>query len=286
MGLQSKMPLIIATGVEYENFLCKHIRKAGYRCDTTPTTGDQGVDLIVQTESMKVAVQCKFYSSPVGNDAVQQVAAGKVYYRCKAACVVSNMNYTDSAIKLAKALKVELLHHTKLLGWLDEMGGRTIGVNLKSRTLVELKKKALKDICACEKLGWFYYKATPPMYDKAKECFDKIVARDPVARLVSRKTILTLAHMYAKGLGCKVDRDKSFEICRAAGIKVLNGVEVPPAITKPAEVSIERDEDVVKVRNVVVCPRCSAELETECELMEGQHIRCMVCGEKFAYSSP
>ena len=93
--------------------------------------------------------------------------------------------------------------------------------------------------------------------------------------------------MYAKGLGCKADRDKAFEICRNAGIKVFNGVKVPSAVTEHVEkTNGQEKEDVAKVKNVVVCPRCSAELETECELVEGQHIRCMVCGEKFIYSSP
>ena len=35
----------------------------------------------------------------------------------------------------------------------------------------------------------------------------------------------------------------------------------------------------------IICPKCGEELELPFGLVDGQHIRCMACGEKFAYSS-
>lgn len=238
MSIGNRMPQIITTGVEYENFLCRQIRKAGYHCDTTPVTGDQGVDLIVEVGSNKVAVQCKFYSTPVGNDAVQQVAAGKRFYNCNIACVVSNMTFTSSAIALAKALKVALIHHSKLLDWLqlnvagrakeNPLGRTREEIKRNTKTLKALIKEARSAWSSREELGVFYSRLHPPMLNKARKCFEKVFEKDPLGKVISKRTILTLARMYRDGLGGKADINKAFSVCRAAGIKALDGVEVPP----------------------------------------------------------
>ena len=46
----------------------------------TPQSGDQGADLIIEKYGLKFVVQCKFYSNPVGNKAVQEVIAAKGFY--------------------------------------------------------------------------------------------------------------------------------------------------------------------------------------------------------------
>lgn len=111
---------LIKTGVEYERFVCGVIKRAGYKCSMTPPT-DQGVDIVVSLNDMKIAVQCKFLSQPVSNSAVQEVVAGKALYKCKYACVVSKSGYTQSARKLAIANKVKLLCHDDLPRYLDEV---------------------------------------------------------------------------------------------------------------------------------------------------------------------
>ena len=80
----------------------------------TAATGDQGVDLIATKNRVKVAIQCKRYSGSVGNAAVQEVSAGKDYWHCQHAVVVSNSNYTPSAKNLANKLSVKLIHHNEI----------------------------------------------------------------------------------------------------------------------------------------------------------------------------
>ena len=90
------------------------LERSGYSVKTTPKTGDQGVDLIVDNDGKRTAIQCKFYSKPVGNKAVQEVAAGSKYYKCDEAVVISNQSYTSSARQLAKNLGVVLLNDGNL----------------------------------------------------------------------------------------------------------------------------------------------------------------------------
>lgn len=111
----------IATGEDYENYIKDRLEEEGFSAKLTPATGDQGVDLIVQTSNGKVAVQCKYYSSKVGNQAVQEVNAGKVFYNCSYAAVVSNNGYTPAARKLAYSLGVCLCNENSLISLLKEI---------------------------------------------------------------------------------------------------------------------------------------------------------------------
>lgn len=113
------MPVVISTGEEFEQFLCDKINSQdGMRCAKTQASGDQGVDLIVSLANKKIAIQCKLYSQPVGNSAVQEVLAGKILYKCDEACVVTNNIFTSSARQLAAAANVVLLSYKNVLSYL------------------------------------------------------------------------------------------------------------------------------------------------------------------------
>jgi sarcosine oxidase delta subunit len=48
------MPVIIASGEEFERYLCEKInQQKGMQCEQTKATGDQGVDLIVRVADKK-----------------------------------------------------------------------------------------------------------------------------------------------------------------------------------------------------------------------------------------
>ena len=105
---------IVTDGASYESYVKRVLEHEAWDVQMTPASGDQGVDLIARMADMSVAIQCKFYSVPVGNKAVQEAVAGRVFYRCKYAAVVSNQSYTVSAKALAKTARVALLHHDEL----------------------------------------------------------------------------------------------------------------------------------------------------------------------------
>jgi hypothetical protein len=96
-------------GVAFENFLEEVFRHLGYGVETTKTTGDQGVDLIVSTAHRRVAVQVKGHADSVGNAAVQQAHAGMAFYQCQASAVVTNSGFTGSARQLAERIGCRLI---------------------------------------------------------------------------------------------------------------------------------------------------------------------------------
>ncbi len=60
------------SGNDFEKFVFNLLNEIGYKCKMTKTSGDQGVDIVIEDESgNKIAVQTKCYSSKVGNFAIQ-----------------------------------------------------------------------------------------------------------------------------------------------------------------------------------------------------------------------
>ena len=54
------------------------------------------------------AIQCKRYNGPVGIDAVQQVYAGRDFYECNVAVVLTNSYFSKAAQRLADKIGVVL----------------------------------------------------------------------------------------------------------------------------------------------------------------------------------
>lgn len=102
------------TGVDFENVLKRIYESYGYKVSGTKTSGDQGADLILEKEGKKTVVQAKYYSSSVGNSAVQEVTAAIAYYKADKGIVVTNSTFTSSAISLASANNIELVDGNKL----------------------------------------------------------------------------------------------------------------------------------------------------------------------------
>ncbi|MEB0134636.1 restriction endonuclease [Actimicrobium sp. CCC2.4] len=100
--------------IQFEHFCAEILRVAGWKMQVTKSSGDQGIDLIGLKGDIKAVFQCKKYSQPVGNSAVQEIIAGKIFEQADKAAVISNNTYTSSAKQLANALGVHLLHFNDL----------------------------------------------------------------------------------------------------------------------------------------------------------------------------
>jgi restriction system protein len=92
----------------------QQLRSAGWSASTTKGSGDQGTDIIATKADLRLVVQCKLYNHPVGNKAVQEIAAARTHEKADWAAVVSNARYTPAAEELAATNGVLLLHHTDL----------------------------------------------------------------------------------------------------------------------------------------------------------------------------
>jgi restriction system protein len=89
-------------------------RKQGYEVELTPKSGDQGVDLLLNKQSLRVAVQLKRYQGAVGNKAVQEIHSGVDYYDADEGWVITTSTYTRSARQLASKNGIRLIDGLEL----------------------------------------------------------------------------------------------------------------------------------------------------------------------------
>lgn len=102
-------------GHEFEAFCANLLEHNGYENVTvTKGSGDQGIDIIAERDGVRYGIQCKRYNREVGNAAVREAYAGKTFYGCHVAVVISNNVFTGAAIEAAEGLGVVLWDRAKL----------------------------------------------------------------------------------------------------------------------------------------------------------------------------
>lgn len=108
-------------GHEFEHFCAELLKKNGYESiNVTQGSGDQGIDIIAYRDGIKYGIQCKCYSSAIGNKAVQEVFAGKSFYECHVGVVLTNQYFTKSAIELAHKNGIILWDRNKLTDLIEK----------------------------------------------------------------------------------------------------------------------------------------------------------------------
>lgn len=75
---------------------------------TVGQSGDFGVDVLASKGGVRYAVQCKCYSKPIGNYAVQQAFAGMIHHGASVSAVMTNQYFTSQAKETAGELGVLL----------------------------------------------------------------------------------------------------------------------------------------------------------------------------------
>jgi HJR/Mrr/RecB family endonuclease len=99
---------------EFEAFCAEELRRVGWNSRVTRQSRDQGVDVVAEKGNVRVVLQCKLYSRPVGNKAVQEAAAAKAHEQAHHGVVVTNNRYTSDAEQLANTNGILLLHFSDL----------------------------------------------------------------------------------------------------------------------------------------------------------------------------
>ena len=104
----------IETPQQYEVRIATGLKQLGFDAKTTKGSGDQGADVLATKNGVSFAIQCKKYSKPVGNKAVQEANAGRDFYKQDYGVVVSNAGFTKSARQVAHACGIILLNDNQL----------------------------------------------------------------------------------------------------------------------------------------------------------------------------
>lgn len=109
-------------GHDFEYYCADILKKNGFsNVEVTQGSGDHGIDILADKDDISYAIQCKCYSSNIGNAAVQQAHTGKSIYHKDIAVVLTNQYFTTQAREEADVLGVKLWDRDKLKEMIKNM---------------------------------------------------------------------------------------------------------------------------------------------------------------------
>jgi HJR/Mrr/RecB family endonuclease len=108
-------------GYQFEHFVALIFTHFGYKTTVTPSSGDQGIDVIAEKDGERVGIQAKCYSNAVSNSAIQEATAGIAHHKCNKGIVITNNNFTKSAFALAESNQIILWNRQKLAEIINEV---------------------------------------------------------------------------------------------------------------------------------------------------------------------
>jgi len=95
---------------EFEKFVCELFRKMGYNAESTPSTGDYGVDVVAQKDGNTVAIQVKKYKegNNVGAQTIQQTLGAMWKVKADQSILITTSGFTVYAQEQAREAPIEL----------------------------------------------------------------------------------------------------------------------------------------------------------------------------------
>ena len=105
-------------GLTFEAYVCRVLETQGYTVENIRASNDYGVDAVASRGKDRIAIQIKRSKHPIDRRAISDASAGKDFYKCNRAMVVTNSTLTDSAKKFARAIGCQIVERRELLVWI------------------------------------------------------------------------------------------------------------------------------------------------------------------------
>lgn len=115
----------LENGFQFEVQIAKLLIDLNYtNVEVLAASGDYGADILAEKNMVSFAIQCKYYSTPVGLAAVQEISSGKKHYNAQVGVVITNSTFTKPAFNLAKTNNIVLWDGEQLQKMIDKVNFR------------------------------------------------------------------------------------------------------------------------------------------------------------------
>ncbi len=96
-------------GIEFEQELGNLYRAIGYHVQSTPVSGDQGVDLILRKDGKTTVVQCKAQKRPASPAVIRDLYGSMHHFKGDNAILACTGGFSDNVIKFARDKPITLI---------------------------------------------------------------------------------------------------------------------------------------------------------------------------------
>lgn len=103
---------------QFEELVCEHYRKQGYKAEITPLSGDYGIDVFATKGKEKLAIQAKMYGSStrkINRQCVMELHGAKDYFDCTKAIIATDGTFFKDAIQVAEKLNIDIIYLDSLI---------------------------------------------------------------------------------------------------------------------------------------------------------------------------
>ncbi|HLA28835.1 MAG TPA: restriction endonuclease [Syntrophales bacterium] len=106
-------------GLSFERLVASILKNEGFALiEVTKASGDFGVDVIALRSNCRYAIQVKRASGKVSRRAISDAVAGKKYYSCGAAIVITNSYLSQQSKEFASSVGCGIVDRDVLAEWL------------------------------------------------------------------------------------------------------------------------------------------------------------------------
>lgn len=103
------------TGYEFEDFVGQVFLKNNYTVHATKKSGDGGIDLVIEKENIRIAVQCKAHSKAVGPSVVRDLYGTMNHFGFNKGMLVSLNGFISGVYTFVKDKEIELISVHELI---------------------------------------------------------------------------------------------------------------------------------------------------------------------------
>ena len=106
--------------VEFEKFVSFYFGRMGYVVETTPLSGDGGVDLFLKSDVREAIVQCKRYKGTVGQPTLRDLYGAMMHHKADEAYIITTGTISLPAQKWAEGKPIHLVDGVTLMQWIEQ----------------------------------------------------------------------------------------------------------------------------------------------------------------------
>lgn len=130
------------SGTEFERELATLYRHLGYRVESTPISGDQGIDLVLRMNGKTTVVQCKSHKSPVGPAVARELLGSLVASGADDAILACTGGFTRGVKDFVRGKPITLISASDLAD---------LGKSVDDKTPTEANRLPICPIPGCRK---------------------------------------------------------------------------------------------------------------------------------------
>lgn len=117
------------TGTEFEEYVADLFRRLGFSAETTPATGDHGLDLILRKGNEMSVAQCKCWAQPIGEPVVREFYGALVGAGAATGYLVATSSFTSAALTFAQGKPLKLIDLDALILMALTCGAEKLGAD-------------------------------------------------------------------------------------------------------------------------------------------------------------